>query len=154
MTITPPPSATSTTPTTTTTLTTTVPAPVSTTPAPVIIPPPPPAKPHARRRVRVKLTIKWTWNHGATRMGMVKVGRLPRGGRVVVTCRDPRCPRRHGSFSAVEKGLGGMWRHLRSHVFRPGDRLRIVITARGYVSEKAEVRIRDGAKPTARLRKR
>lgn len=153
VTITPPPSP-STTTTTNAPAPVTTPAPVTATPAPVTIPPPPPAKPHARRCVRVKLTIKWTWNHGATRMGTVKAARLPRGGHITVTCRGPRCPRPHGSFSAVQRTLGRMWRHLRSFVYRPGDRLRIVISARGYIAEEAEVRIHDSAKPTARLLRR
>lgn len=144
--VTPPPVTTS----STTTVTTTVAVPVTTVPTPVPVPTPSPAKPHHQRRLRVKVLIKWTWNHGATRLREVKVGRLPGSGRVTVSCQGRGCPR--GRYSAPRgRRVVAMFKRLGRRVYRPGDRIRIVITARGWAPEYAEVDIHNSAEPTAKL---
>lgn len=75
---------------------------------------------------------------------------MPGSGRVTVTCRGRGCPR--GRYSAPRgRKVVAMFKRLGRPVYRPGDRIRIVISARGWASEYAEVDIHDGAKPSAKL---
>ena len=99
-------------------------------------------------RVRTKVVIKWTWDGGRTGLRRFSVHGLPRGGKVTVTCSGPGCRRR--PRNAVAKGLARMIHGLEQTVYRAGDRLRVTISAPGRVSERAEVRIRNGRKPLVR----
>src|SRR5579859_6646248 len=65
-------------------------APVQTQPVSTPVPTPPHARGH--RRVRVRVVISWTWRLGHTRLVGMRVGRLPRGAVVRLSCRGRGCP--------------------------------------------------------------
>jgi hypothetical protein len=130
-----------------TTTTTTV-APVVTVPVPTPIPTPKPRP----RTLRVKLTISWTWDRATTRVHKVSVGTFPGRTKLQVQCKGRGCPRHRGKDTA--KGIRGVHSLLHALVgvrYRAGNKLILTLQAPGYREERAEVDIRWGAKPRARL---
>ncbi len=119
-----------------------------TAPAPVTVPQPP--KAHGRRRrVRVAIKMHWTYRGIHTWLDRIQFGRLPAGATIRVACHGRDCPRRH--WSTAKRRLRTLARSLERHRFRAGQRLTITISVRGWISERAGVRIRNGALPTAKL---
>jgi hypothetical protein len=130
------------------TTTTTTTAPVVTVPVPVPIPTPKPRP----RTLRIKLTISWTYDRATTRLRKVKVGTFPGRTKLSVQCKDRGCPRHRGRDTA--KGIRGV--HLLLHAlvgrrYRAGSKVILTFQAPGYRQERAELDIRWGAKPKARL---
>jgi hypothetical protein len=130
------------------TTTTTTTAPVVTVPVPTPIPTPKPRP----RTLRVRLTISWTWNRATTRVGKVKVGTFPYRTRLQIQCKGRGCPRHRGKDLA--KGIRGVHTLLHALVgrrYRAGNKLIFTLQAPGYRDERAELDIRWGRKPNARL---
>jgi hypothetical protein len=130
------------------TTTTTTTAPVVTVPVPTPIPTPKPQ----RRVLRIKLTISWTYNRATTRLRKVKVGTFPWRTKVQIQCKGRGCPRHRGKDTA--KGVRGVHKLLHALVgrrYRAGNKIIITLQAPGYREERAELDIRWGAKPKARL---
>jgi hypothetical protein len=129
-------------------------APVVTTPTPVSVPTPPspvsqPGHP-AQRRLKVKIILSWTWAHSRSTLRSVRVGKLPRGASVTISCRGRGCPRR--AAHADKAKLSRLLASLDGAVYRAGDRIYITVSAPGYLAERAELVIRNGARPTVKLR--
>jgi len=102
-----------------------------------------------RRQLKVKITASWTWSYSHSRLGHLRFGRLPHGAQVTTTCRGRGCPLR-----AVQAGTHELARLLAfvdGLVYIAGDRIYITVTAPGYLPERAELLIRDGELPTARV---
>ncbi len=61
----------------------------------------------SKRRLRVKVDVTWHWDQRGTRIRRVRVGRLPRGARVAVTCRGHGCPvhRAHAGRRSLGSGV-------------------------------------------------
>jgi len=103
----------------------------------------------ARRQLKVKITASWTWSYSRSRLGHLRFGRLPRGAQVTTTCRGHDCPLR-----AVQAGRGALGRLLAfvdGLVYVAGDRIYITVSAPGYRPERAELLVRSGEIPTAKL---
>jgi hypothetical protein len=122
------------------------PAPVQTAPVPVTIQPPKAGPP---RRIRVKIVMGWSWNGIRTRLRTLHFGRLPGRATIRVTCHGRACPRRLGTVH--HRHLRALIRSLEARVFRAGQRLTITVSAPGRIPERAQVVIRDGALPLAKL---
>lgn len=116
-------------------------------PEPIVVTVP---KPHGRRHVKVRITLGWTWNRAQTRLNWIKFGRLPKAAMISVGCRGLGCPRPR-AMSARARQLRGLVRSLAGRRYRAGDRLLIRISVPGEVPERAEVWIRYGEIPRARL---
>jgi hypothetical protein len=130
------------------TTTTTTTAPVVTVPVPVPIPTPKPRS----RSLRVKLTISWTFNRATTRLRKVRVGTFPGRTRLQIQCKGRGCPRHRGKDTA--KGIRAVHHLLHALVgrrYRAGTKLILTLQAPGYRQERAELDIRWGRKPSARL---
>lgn len=130
------------------TTTTTTTAPVVTVPVPTPIPTPRPRP----RALRVRLTISWTYDRATTRLRKVKVGSFPYRTRLEIQCKGRGCPRHRGHDTA--KGIRGVHTLLHALVgrrYRAGTRIILTLQAPGYREERAELDIRWGAKPKARL---
>lgn len=130
------------------TTTTTTTAPVVTVPVPVPVPTPKPRS-HA---LRIKLTISWTFNRATTRLRKVKVGSFPYRTKLEVQCKGRGCPRHRGKDIAT--GIRGVHKLLHALVgrrYRAGNKVILTLRAPGYRAERAELDIRWGAKPKARL---
>ncbi len=130
------------------TTTTTTTAPVVTVPVPVPIPTPKPRS----RSLRVKLTISWTFNRATTRLRKVRVGTFPGRTKLQIQCKGRGCPRHRGTDTA--KGIRAVHHLLHALVgrrYRAGTKLILTLQAPGYRQERAELDIRWGRKPSARL---
>jgi hypothetical protein len=128
--------------------TTTTTASVVTVPVPVPIPTP---KPRART-LRVRLTISWTFDRSTTRLRKVKVGTFPGRTKLQIQCKGRGCPRHRGKD--IAKGIRGVHNLLHALVgrrYRAGNKVILTLKAPGYRQERAELDIRWGAKPKARL---
>jgi hypothetical protein len=122
--------------------------PAQTSPVPVTVTPPP-TRPGPTRHVRVKIVMSWTWNGIHTRLRTIRFGHFPARGTILVTCRGRHCPKR--LKPAGHRHLRALIRSLEARLFHAGQQLTIVIRAPGRVPERAQVTIRDGALPLAKL---
>jgi hypothetical protein len=110
--------------------------------APVTTPP----NPHpARHRITSPIGFYWTWRPRYSVTTRLVARRLPRGAKVSVRCRGRQCP-----FHTVTATVRTL-RHLR-HVtvhrrFVPGDRVYVVVSAPGEISERGEFLVRAGRVP-------
>ncbi len=122
------------------------PPPVVTTPQPTTLP-----VPRSRHALRVRVALSWTWRYGITRLNRVRFGRHP--GRIAVTivCHGHGCPRPLRLIASGSAGLRKLLRRLHDRRYRAGDHLLITLTAPGYLPERAELIIRYGRLPLARL---
>ena len=130
------------------TTTTTTTAPVVTVPVPVPIPTPKPRP----RTLRIRLTISWTFDRATTRLRKVKVGTFPGRTKLQIQCKGRGCPRHRGKD--IAKGIRGVHNLLHALVgrrYRAGTKVILTLQAPGYREEQAELDIRWGAKPKARL---
>jgi hypothetical protein len=130
------------------TTTTTTTAPVVTVPVPVPIPTPKPRP----RALRIRLTISWTFNRATTRLREVKVGTFPGRTKLQVQCKGRGCPRHRGKD--IAKGIRGVHHLLHALIgrrYRAGNKVILTLQAPGYRQERAELDIRWGRKPNARL---
>jgi hypothetical protein len=119
------------------------------TPVTVTLPTPPPPHRGHKHRVRARITLSWTWTPSFTRLRRMVISPLPAGARVSITCRGNGCSPL--TFAAGKRGLGHLFAAAESRLYRPGDEIFITVAAPGYVAERAEVKIKRGALPTAKL---
>ena len=98
----------------------------------------------------MKILLRWTWNHGHTRLVRITIGRVPAHAAFSITCRGRGCPAHKLKVTG-----GALRRHRRSlsagKVYRAGDRLLVSLSAPSWRSERARVTIRNGRKPGMRL---
>jgi hypothetical protein len=120
--------------------------PVVTTPVPVRLP-----RPKARHALKVEISLSWTWRYGVTRLDKVKIGSLPRHTHIKLRCLGRGCPRHSNVQAAGARRVRRLLKRLQGRRYRAGDILRITLTAPGYRPERAEVVIRYGNLPRARL---
>ena len=66
-----------------------------------------------------------------------------------LTCRGRRCPRTLGKVG--HRHLRKLNRSLEARIFDAGQRLTITVSAPGWIPERAQVLIRDGGLPLAKL---
>lgn len=126
---------------------TTTAAPVVTAPVTVPVPRPPPR----RLALRVRLTISWTWDLAITQLRGVTIGSFPRKTRLLVRCLGHGCPRLATEVATGTRRVRRLLRSLRGRRFQSGDRLLISLQAPGWIAERAEIKIRSGKVPKARL---
>ena len=106
-----------------------------------------------RGAIRAAFVISWSWNGARTRLRSISVRRLPRNGRMIVSCTGTGCPRskiRSEPARRAAKLLAG----LTGRTLRDGDRLRITVTAPHRRAEHIRLQIRSNQIPLARLVKR
>lgn len=122
------------------------PPPTETVPVTTTIPPPP----APGRRIRVEILMQWKWRGAHTRLHKLRwLGSFPARATVRVTCRGRRCPRTLGKVG--HRHLRKLSRSLEARVFNAGQRLTITVSAPGWIPERAQVVIRDGGLPLAKL---
>jgi hypothetical protein len=118
-----------------------------------IKPPAPPRKgahkKHKKNHVRTRIVVSWQWHGPVTELTKLRFQRLPRRARVTITCAGHGCPRARASASA--RHLGSLRRRLVGRTFQSGDRIRIRVSAPGDLGELAQLVIRAGREPSARL---
>jgi hypothetical protein len=106
---------------------------------------PVPVRPH---HVKVKITVKWRYHGPVTRMERLTVGRMPRHAQFTAFYRQSHGhDRRHVRDASTKRDIRSMIHWLESYRYRPGDRLSIKISRRGYLAERAQFTIRDGSLP-------
>lgn len=133
--------------TTTTTAPPPPPTPVATTPVPTPVPQPAPTP----RALRIKLTLSWTWNRAVTHLRKAAIGSFPSKTSLVVRCSGHGCPR-PARVTATGRGrIRRLLHRLRGRGYRAGDKLLISLAAPGWRSERAQIAIRWGRLPKARL---
>jgi hypothetical protein len=102
------------------------------------------------RQISLEILMKWKWRGIHTRLRRVRwVGSFPARSTVHVTCHGRDCPRR--VMTAGHRHLLKLIRSLEASVFHAGERLTITVSAPGWLSERAQVKIRDGKLPVAKL---
>lgn len=123
--------------------------PVVTVPVPVPVPVTgPTARPGA---LRVKLAISWTWNRAITELRNVRIGSLPAQTSLLVRCVGRGCPRPTRMTATGSRAVRRALRRMSGRRYRAGDRLLILLQAAGRKPERAEIDIRAGRMPRARL---
>jgi hypothetical protein len=137
-------------------------------PAPATCPPPPPPPPTppavvsapratelplptVPRELAVRLRISWTWNHRITRLHTARIGSFPGGAQIFVQCRGKGCPGKRDISARGGSRIRRLVHALRGKRYRAGDRLLIILTAPGYLPERALVKILDGRLPQITL---
>jgi hypothetical protein len=109
--------------------------------------------PAPKRGIRTRFYLGWNWNGALTRLDSASARKLPRGGRIEISCQGRRCPvlRRHRATGvpAVRRLL----RSLRGRRFHAGDHLFIEVRAAHRRPERIELFFRRARMPIARLRK-
>lgn len=95
------------------------------------------------RSVRVKLTIRWRWRKGVTHALSAKVGKLPDGATLTLSCHGSGCERqtKHVRASGA-KGIRRRLRELPHWRYRSGQVLRITIAAPGYKAQRISVKFK------------
>ncbi|MDQ6777398.1 MAG: hypothetical protein M3071_14530 [Actinomycetota bacterium] len=100
--------------------------------------------------VRARFKVVWHWHGRHTRLVSIKAKHLPSRAQVALICSGRGCPRlRARGASAVPAGR--LRKALQGRVFTAGDRLELTITEAGLTPERIEFKIRDGARPVAKL---
>ncbi len=114
----------------------------------------PRATPAPKRGIRTRFYLGWDWNGPVTRLDSVSARRLPRDGRVEISCRGHHCPvlRRHRAAGA--RAVHRLLRSLRGRRFHAGDRVFIEVRSGHRRPERIELLFRRARMPVARLRKR
>lgn len=127
-------------------------------PVPAATPPPAPTtipqplgSAHKGRLLHVTLIFGWTWRGARTRLARAKVSHLPRAARITISCRGRGRACGARSITARVKHVRRLIRALIGRVYRAGDRIYVTVSARGYQSERAEIRVRYGKLPTVGL---
>jgi hypothetical protein len=118
-------------------------------PVPSASPPAKPGAPRPRRRVRVLFVIKWRWSGARTRLVAIHARGVPAHGSVSVACAGRGCP--WGKLAAGRGSVPRLLRSLAGRVLSAGDRLTVTARAPNMVTQRIEIRIRDGVVPKARL---
>lgn len=121
--------------------------PVSTTPVPTPIPTP---KHHKRHALEVHLLLSWTWRGATTWLHQIKIGRFPARTTMTIRCSGRGCGRDSRVRARGKRRIDRMLRKLKGHAYRRGDVIRITLGAPGYLSERAELVIRNGRRPRVR----
>jgi hypothetical protein len=106
--------------------------------------------PRSAHGLRTRFAISWRWARASTELRTLSASRLPRSGKVAVSCTGKRCPSLP-SGSVPASGVASLLRRLRGVRFHPGDALTIAVAAPHHSTERIRVRIRSGASPQARL---
>jgi hypothetical protein len=99
--------------------------------------------------VRIRIRDFWVWTvvPNETRMVKLLISSIPAGGRVTVTCRGPGCPTRRWSRQGISR-LDVARRFGGAHL-RPGLRLDIRVTRRGWIGRRLIYTVRSRAVPRA-----
>jgi hypothetical protein len=117
---------------------------------PVPIPTPIP-RPRARHALKVKLVLKWTWNYGLTWLDGAKIGRFPRDTRLTLRCLGRGCSHRKRATAVGRRRIRRLLRAWRGRRFRAGDHLIVVLSAPGYLPQRAAAIIRYADLPRIKL---
>ena len=128
------------------------------TPSPPVQPTPQPTPipvPKGKHALKIKLVIKWTWDHGTTRISAIKVGHFPHSTTFTLTCTGTGkgkstgrgCPRPLKLSAKGPKHIHALLKKLIGHRYRAGDVLMVTFTAKGWRRERARIVIRRGRKP-------
>jgi hypothetical protein len=128
-----------------------VPAAATSAPATTTIPQPiAPSRPHGRL-IHTRLKFEWRWRRSTTRLKKVLIGRLPRSATVRIACRGHSRGCRRRALPAKPKHIRRLIRSLTGRTYRPGDRITVSVTARGYQPIRARITIRANKIPTVAL---
>jgi hypothetical protein len=112
------------------------------------VPTPHAATPAPKRGIRTRFYLGWDWNGPVTRLDSASARRLPRDGRVEISCRGRRCPvlRRHRATGA--RDLHRLLRSLLGRRFHAGDRVFIEVRSGHRRPERIELLFRRGGCPS------
>jgi hypothetical protein len=110
-----------------------------------------PSRPHARL-IHTRLRFEWRWRHASTRLRKVTIGHLPRTATIRIACRGTGSGCRRRALAATPKHIRRLIRSLTGRIYRPGDRISVSVTARGYQPIRARITIRSNKIPTVELR--
>ncbi|MDQ6606037.1 MAG: hypothetical protein M3Z06_05740 [Actinomycetota bacterium] len=91
-------------------------------PGPVATVVPLPVASHHRRVLRVKLVLSWTWHRATTRLTRARIGRLPRGATIRISCRGPGPACRSRTMVAGVRRVRRLAGSLDGRVYSAGDR--------------------------------
>jgi hypothetical protein len=103
----------------------------------------------AKTRLHVPVSVKWSWSGAVTKLDWLRVGKLPKGGKLLVTV---KLPGKHGKTytksATTTKTVKAAIVWLEANHYLPGDVVTLEITRRGYISEQAIWKIRRANIPT------
>jgi hypothetical protein len=105
-----------------------------------------------RRVLRVKIVLSWTWSNATSQLTRAQFGRVPAGAKIRVVCHGRGAACKSRALVAGRRGVRRLVRTLDGRVYRAGDRVSVTVSKRGYESERAVVRIRDGKLPSVSSR--
>jgi hypothetical protein len=118
--------------------------------APVATPIPEPAPARHHRAVRVRIVLTWTWQGATTRLTRARIGRLPKGASIRVSCQGPGPACEARATVAGVRRVRRLATSLDGRIYSAGDRLVVLVSKRGYEPERAVIRIRYGRVPAVR----
>jgi hypothetical protein len=101
--------------------------------------------PRAPGSVHTKVSFRWTWAPRRTTLDRFVLGRLPRHAKVTVRCRGAGCPLHRLVVHPARRAR--TIARLDGTRYRPGDRITVVVSARGRHAERGTERIRSGRRP-------
>ena len=113
--------------------------------------------------IGAKLSVKWLYSRSSTTIARIRATRLPLAARVTIECLGHGCPtqvaRVRGQrvrvpikVSVSARDLTALTHDLSGARFRPGNRVRFIVSERGHRSTEGTATIRAGQAPDALLR--
>jgi hypothetical protein len=106
--------------------------------------------PRPAHGLRTRFAISWRWARTSTELRALSVSRLPRSGKVSVSCTGKRCPALP-SGSVPASRIASLLRRLRGVRFGSGDALTITVAAPHHPAERIRATIRRGSRPRVQL---
>jgi hypothetical protein len=100
--------------------------------------------------VKTRFLVSWGWNGPVTHLRSIRVHRLPRNGRLTVSCEGAHCP--HLKLHSVSaRHVKRLLKELRGRRLLAGDRLLLTVTQPHHRAERIAISVQTGAQPIATL---
>ena len=113
-----------------------------------VTPPPSQSQPQPQpHRFHLTIQRRFAVNGKTIAVKRLKLTRLPAGARVAVRCRGTRCPVKSKKVTVPASGSVDVRKLLKGRPLHAGNRLKLEITAPGYVTHVVTVTARRGRQP-------
>jgi hypothetical protein len=121
----------------------------------VLIAAPPPSPPK-----RITSRVKATWALRGNQLAIVRlvVQRAPKGAKAELRCKGKKCPLKRKTFRKRRKGTITLYKEIKAakaldkkkRNFRPGQRVEVRVTKRGFIGKVVRYRIKKAKIPTGK----
>jgi chitodextrinase len=116
--------------------------------------------PKKKRRVRSQVSITWGVTSTRTYLLKLKVLKVPKGGKAELRCKGTKCPfkrmkskkRRRGTITLFKEIKPSKVAGKQQRTFRPGQRVELRITKKGYIGKVVRYKLKAGKVPSGKNR--